>query len=137
MSSKQRADQILLVIVFTLEIFEHGVCEESFYDLLGVDKTADSREIRKAFKKLAITTHPDKNPDDPLAQQKFLDLKQAYEVLKDQETRKQYDLHGKDGIQEGFKHNKDFQNWNFYKNHFGIYDDDPEIITLSTSDFGN
>lgn len=110
--------------------------EKDFYELLGVAKTADSREIRKAFKKLALTAHPDKNPDDPLAQQKFLDLKQAYEILKDQETRKQYDLHGKDAVKDGFKSNKDFQNWNFYKNHFGIYDEDPEIVTLSASDFG-
>lgn len=111
--------------------------QKDFYELLGVEKTADSREIRKAFKKLAITTHPDKNPDDPLAQQKFLDLKQAYEILKDQETRKQYDLHGENGIKDGFKSSKEYQNWNFYKNHFGIYDDDPEIITLSASEFGN
>lgn len=65
-----------------------------------------------------------------------MDLKQAYEVLKDQETRKQYDLHGENGIKDGFKSSKEYQNWNFYKNHFGIYDDDPEIITLSASDFG-
>jgi DnaJ family protein C protein 10 len=80
---------------------------------------------------------PDKNPDDPLAQQKILDLKQVYEILKDQETRKQYDLHGENGIKDCFKSSKEYQNWNFYKNHFGIYDDDPEIITLSASDFGN
>lgn len=125
------------MIVLTVAAAIHVIGEEQdFYDLLGVSKTADSREIRKAFKKLAITTHPDKNPDDPSAQQKFLDLKQAYEVLKDQETRKQYDLHGKDGIKNDFKNSKEYQNWNFYKNHFGIYDDDPEIITLSASDFG-
>ena len=123
--------------MLTVAVFKHAVGGKDYYDLLGVAKTADSREIRKAFKKLAITTHPDKNPDDPLAQQKFLDLKQAYEVLKDQETRKQYDLHGEEGVKDGFKSSKEYQNWNFYKNHFGIYDEDPEIITLSASDFGN
>ena len=112
------------------------ISEKSYYELLGVTSTADSREIRKAFKKLAITMHPDKNPDDPEAQEKFLQLKQAYEILKDQETRKQYDLNGENGVKDGFKSSKDYQTWNFYKDHFGIYDDDPEIITLSSADFG-
>lgn len=110
--------------------------EKDYYELLGVEKTADSREIRKAFKKMAITMHPDKNPDDPEAQEKFLNLKLAYETLKDQETRKQYDLHGEKGVKDGFKNSKEYQNWNFYKEHFGIYDEDPEIVTLSASDFG-
>ncbi len=82
--------------------------------------------------------HPDKNQDDPEAQEKFLKLKHAYEILKDQETRKQYDLHGEDGVKDGgFKSSKEYQNWHFYKDHFGIYDEDPEIITLSAADFGN
>ena len=110
--------------------------EKDYYELLGVEKTADSREIRKAFKKMAITMHPDKNPDDPEAQEKFLSLKLAYETLKDQETRKQYDLHGEKGVKDGFKNSKEYQNWNFYKEQFGIYDEDPEIVTLSASDFG-
>lgn len=129
------AGRFFLAFALTVATVKQVTAEKDFYELLGVEQTADSREIRKAFKKLAITTHPDKNPDDPLAQQKFLDLKQAYEVLKDQETRKQYDLHGENGIKDGFKSSKEYQNWNFYKNHFGIYDDDPEIITLSASDF--
>ena len=109
---------------------------KDYYELLGVPKTADSREIRKAFKKLAITMHPDKNPDDPDAQEKFLKLKTAYETLKDQDTRKAYDLYGEQGVKDGAKNNREYQTWNFYKDQFGIYDDDPEIVTLSTSDFG-
>jgi DnaJ family protein C protein 10 len=91
---------LIFLIVATVKQFN---AEKDFYELLGVEKTADSREIRKAFKKLAITTDPDKNPDDPLAQQKFLDLKQVYEILKDQETHKQYDLHGENGIKDKIK----------------------------------
>lgn len=107
-----------------------------YYELLGVDRDADSREIRKAFKKLALTMHPDKNPDDPEAQEKFVQVKQAYEVLKDQDKRKQYDMHGEDGLKESFKNYRDYQPWNFYHSQFGLYDDDLEIVTLSASDFG-
>ena len=110
--------------------------EHDYYQLLGIDKTADSRDIRKAFKRLAVIMHPDKNPDDPEAQDKFLNLKKAYEVLKDQESRKAYDLYGETGVKEGVKNGREYQTWNFYKDQFGIYDDDPEVITLSTSDFG-
>lgn len=108
-----------------------------YYELLGISNDADSREIRKAFKKLALAIHPDKNPDDPAAQEKFVQIKKAYEVLKDQEKRKQYDLNGEAGVQDGFKNSRDFQSWNYYHSQFGIYDDDPEIITLTGSDFGN
>lgn len=125
----------IILVVFVLFMHHVMSSEKGFYELLGVASTADSREIRKAFKKLAITMHPDKNPDDPEAQEKFLKLKQAYEILKDQETRKQYDLHGEKGVKDG-KSSKDYQTWNFYKDQFGIYDDDPEIITLSSADFG-
>ena len=70
---------------------------QDFYKLLGVSKNADNREIRKAFKKLALKYHPDKNSEDD-AQEKFLKITRAYEILKDDETRKKYDLFGEDGL---------------------------------------
>ena len=74
-----------------------SVVSEDFYKLLGVGKNADNREIRKAFKKLALKYHPDKNNEDD-AHDKFLKINRAYETLKDEETRKKYDLFGEDGL---------------------------------------
>ena len=74
--------------------------EADYYQLLKIPKTADSREIRKAFKKLALVMHPDKNIEDPEAQEKFLKLRQAYDVLKDHKTREKYDLYGEEGLNE-------------------------------------
>lgn len=61
------------------------------YDVLGVKKTASDKEIKSAFRKLAKKHHPDQNPDDPSAQEKFAAANQAYEILGDAEKRKQYD----------------------------------------------
>ena len=83
----------LCIILTTLS----SVVSEDFYNLLGVSKNADNRDIRKAFKKLALKYHPDKNNEDD-AHEKFLKLNRAYEILKDDETRKKYDLFGEDGL---------------------------------------
>lgn len=61
------------------------------YDVLGVSKTATQDEIKKAYRKLARKYHPDANPDDPKAEEKFKDVSTAYETLSDPEKRKQYD----------------------------------------------
>lgn len=68
---------------------------------MGVKKTASEDEIKKAFKKLAIKYHPDKNRDDPeKAKEKFQKIANAYEVLSDPEKRKVYDLSGEEGVQQ-------------------------------------
>lgn len=108
---------------------------EDFYKLLGIQQSASTKEIRQAFKKLAITMHPDKNLDDPEAHDKFLKINRAYEVLKDEELRKKYDLHGEDGLKDDFHGGNKYESWKFYQEEFGLYDDDKEIITLSRSDF--
>uniref|UniRef100_A0AAQ4QY79 DnaJ homolog subfamily B member 11 n=2 Tax=Gasterosteus aculeatus aculeatus TaxID=481459 RepID=A0AAQ4QY79_GASAC len=72
-----------------------------FYEILGVTKSATIRDIKKAYRKLALQLHPDRNQDDPKAQDKFADLGAAYEVLSDEEKRKQYDAYGEDGLKEG------------------------------------
>jgi len=64
------------------------------YKILGIEKTADSAEIKKAYRKLALSTHPDKNPDDEKSEEKFKDVASAYEVLKDDKKRAQYDQFG-------------------------------------------
>lgn len=74
------------------------VKESKFYDILGVTPDADESTLKKAYRKLALKYHPDKNPD---AGEKFKEISMAYEVLSDPEKRRIYDQHGEQGIKEG------------------------------------
>jgi molecular chaperone DnaJ len=65
-----------------------------YYETLGVSRTADAAEIKKAYRKLARKYHPDVNPDSPEAEKKFKEIQEAYAVLSDAEKRKQYDTYG-------------------------------------------
>ncbi len=67
---------------------------KDYYDALGVDKDADQAEIRRAFRRLARKHHPDVNPDDPEAEERFKEINEAYEVLHDPEKRQKYDRLG-------------------------------------------
>ncbi|XP_063501686.1 dnaJ homolog subfamily C member 10 isoform X2 [Symphalangus syndactylus] len=107
--------------------------DQDFYSLLRVSKTASSREIRQAFKKLALKLHPDKNPNNPNAHGDFLKINRAYEVLKDEDLRKKYDKYGEKGLEDN--QGGQYESWNYYRYDFGIYDDDPEIITLERREF--
>jgi len=73
--------------------------EDNYYNLLGVKKDANDKEIKKAFKKKAIQHHPDKNLDDvDSAKEKFAKIANAYEVLSDAEKRRVYDQVGAEGV---------------------------------------
>lgn len=76
------------------------VKDTKYYDLLGVEVTATDVELKKAYRKQAIRLHPDKNPNDPHALEKFQELGEAYNVLKDPQQRKLYDELGEDGMKE-------------------------------------
>ncbi len=69
---------------------------KDYYDILGVERTADQKDIKKAFRKKARESHPDVNRDDPGAEAKFKDINEAYEVLSDSEKRSMYDRYGAD-----------------------------------------
>uniref|UniRef100_A0A672NSN1 DnaJ homolog subfamily C member 10 n=1 Tax=Sinocyclocheilus grahami TaxID=75366 RepID=A0A672NSN1_SINGR len=108
--------------------------DEDYYNLLGISREASTREIRQAFKKLALTMHPDKNPNDATAHEKFLKINRAYEVLKDEDLRKKYDKYGEKGLQDEQQGGR-YESWNYYRYDFGIYDEDAEITTLDRGDF--
>ncbi|WOO41459.1 molecular chaperone DnaJ [Rubellicoccus peritrichatus] len=72
-----------------------------FYEVLGVTREADGTEIKKAYRKLAVQWHPDKNPDNPEALAKFQEISEAYEVLKDDDKRAAYDRFGHSAFQQG------------------------------------
>ncbi|KAF4989244.1 hypothetical protein FGRMN_9257 [Fusarium graminum] len=80
------------------------VVDTAYYDALGVQPTATELEIKKAYRKMAIVHHPDKNPNDPTAHEKFQAIGEAYQVLSDKDLRAAYDKFGKDSArpQEGF-----------------------------------
>ncbi len=67
---------------------------KDFYDVLGVSRKASAEEIKKAYRKLARENHPDRNPDDPVAETRFKEVQGAYDVLSDPGKRKQYDSSG-------------------------------------------
>ncbi|MBL0342484.1 MAG: J domain-containing protein [Bacteroidetes bacterium] len=74
---------------------------KDYYKILGVEKSASADEIKKAYRKLAIKFHPDKNPDDKTAENKFKEINEANDVLSDSEKRKKYDEVG--------------ENWKYYE----------------------
>lgn len=78
--------------------------KRDYYDILGVDKNADAQAIKKAYRKLAMKYHPDRNPDNKEAEEKFKEVNEAYEVLSDENKRRTYDQFGHEGVngQGGF-----------------------------------
>ncbi|XP_035828946.1 dnaJ homolog subfamily C member 10 [Aplysia californica] len=104
---------VLLALVYVT------LAGEDFYALLGVDKGASVKEIRKAFKKLAISKHPDKNADKPEAHDEFIKINRAYEVLKDEELRKRYDQFGEEGLKDEQQRGRRYESWQWYQQNFG------------------
>lgn len=79
------------------------MAKKDYYDVLGVDRDASQSEVKKAYRNLAKKYHPDKNPGDKEAEEKFKELTEAYQVLSDPQKRKKYDQFGHSGVnQEGF-----------------------------------
>ena len=72
--------------------------KRDYYEVLGVDRGASADDIKKAYRKLAIKFHPDKNPDDPTAEDKFKEAAEAYSILSDEDKRRRYDQFGHAGV---------------------------------------
>ena len=75
--------------------------KKDYYDVLGIDKSSTQEEIKKAYRKLAIKYHPDKNPNNKTAEDRFKEAAEAYEVLSNTEKRSRYDQFGHSGMQGG------------------------------------
>jgi curved DNA-binding protein len=83
---------------------------KDYYAVLGVDKTAGTEQIKKAYRKLAIKYHPDKNPGDRQAEEHFKEVTEAYAVLSDPDKRRQYDQFGEAGFHQRFSQEDIFRN---------------------------
>jgi molecular chaperone DnaJ len=77
------------------------MAKQDFYDILGVSKTANADELKRAYRKLAMKYHPDRNAGDKTAEQKFKDLNEAYDVLRDDQKRAAYDRFGHAAFEQG------------------------------------
>ncbi|KAM3858800.1 dnaJ homolog subfamily B member 9-like [Diretmus argenteus] len=114
------AQSVLVLAVYVLLITEFILAKRDYYDILGVPKDASERQIKKAFHKLALKYHPDRNKS-PDAEAKFREIAEAYETLSDDKRRQEYDQvdHGPspgDGHRSGggnYNFNQHFQSFNF------------------------
>ena len=93
--------------------------DKDFYEVLGVERGASADEIKKAYRKLAIKYHPDKNPGDKKAEEQFKEISNAFEVLKDDEKRQKYDQFGHDAFQGGGGFSRGVDPFDLFKDVFG------------------
>jgi molecular chaperone DnaJ len=84
--------------------------KRDYYEVLGVKKNASADEIKKAYRRLAMKYHPDKNPDDKAAEDKFKECAEAYEVLSNSEKKQRYDQFGHDGLRGSGMHDYSHMN---------------------------
>jgi len=73
--------------------------KRDYYEVLGVAKDADEKDIKKAYRRVAMKHHPDRNPDDATAEAKFKEASEAYEILSDGQKRRAYDQYGHAGVE--------------------------------------
>lgn len=86
---------------------------KDYYAILGVGKDSTQEEIKKAYRKLALKYHPDRNKGNPRAEERFKEINEAYAVLSDEEKRRQYDMFGAEGFQQRFSQDDIFRNFDF------------------------
>src|ERR1700723_4579151 len=77
------------------------MAKQDYYVILGVERGASAEELKRAYRKLAMQHHPDRNPDNPKAEAKFKELNEAYDVLKDDQKRATYDRFGHAAFENG------------------------------------
>ena len=105
--------------------------KRDYYDVLGVSKSSSSDEIKKAYRKIAMKFHPDKNPGDKNAEDKFKEASEAFEVLSNKEKRQRYDQfgHNAEGLGEGFG---GFSQGNGFGDVFGVVQEERGVLICNT-----
>ena len=93
-SNNLRLSSILLILMLSLLMGVAQAADRDFYKILDLKRNAKDSDIKKAYRKLTLQYHPDKNPGDESAKSKFHDVAAAYEVLSDNEKRRKYDRCG-------------------------------------------
>jgi molecular chaperone DnaJ len=94
--------------------------KRDYYEVLGINRTSSPEDIKRAYRRMALKHHPDKNPEDPEAEKKFKECAEAYEVLSDPEKRQRYDHYGHEGLRGVGMH--DFSHMGF-NDIFSMFDD--------------
>ena len=89
------------------------MASRDYYDILGVSKNASDGELKRAYRKLAMKYHPDRNPNKKEAEERFKEINEAYAVLSDKEKRKQYDTFGAEGFRQRFTQEDIFRGFDF------------------------
>jgi curved DNA-binding protein len=89
------------------------MASRDYYDVLGVSKNASDEELKRAYRKLAMKYHPDRNPNKKEAEERFKEINEAYAVLSDKEKRKQYDTFGAEGFRQRFTQEDIFRGFDF------------------------
>jgi len=102
------------VVKFLLHSIQkgHHLADKDYYEILGLKKGAAADEIKKAFRKLAVKYHPDKNAGDKKAEDRFKEINEAYAVLSDPEKKSQYDQFGSTGFHQRYSQEDIFRNFN-------------------------
>ncbi|MCK4463266.1 MAG: molecular chaperone DnaJ [Candidatus Omnitrophica bacterium] len=114
--------------------------KHDYYEILGIGKNASAEEIKRAYRKLAIKSHPDKHQGDKAAEERFKEISEAYEILSDPQKRATYDQFGHEGLKGAFAPSgfqwQDFTHFGDFSDIFGGLDDFFESFGIDTDLFG-